>query len=107
MKVPILKSNGTNAVGRFGWKAQHASRLSFSADAYFNEMGITNRLFPDELTYLCNTARQPNDVDADIEKSRALCVASKRQIGTRYGRTVHRGQKGPKFSPNSDAILAT
>jgi CxxC motif-containing protein (DUF1111 family) len=33
-------------VGRFGWKAQHASLLAFSADALNNEMGITNRLYP-------------------------------------------------------------
>ena len=33
-------------VGRFGWKAQHATLLAFSADAYRNEMGITNDLFP-------------------------------------------------------------
>ena len=32
--------------GRFGWKAQHATLLDFSADAYMNEMGITNLLFP-------------------------------------------------------------
>jgi CxxC motif-containing protein (DUF1111 family) len=29
-------------VGRFGWKAQHASLQSFAGDAYLNEMGITN-----------------------------------------------------------------
>ena len=32
-------------VGRFGWKAQHATLLAFAADAYLNEMGITNDLF--------------------------------------------------------------
>ncbi|HKG15263.1 MAG TPA: di-heme oxidoredictase family protein [Pyrinomonadaceae bacterium] len=32
-------------IGRFGHKDQHASLLSFSGDAYLNEMGITNRLF--------------------------------------------------------------
>ncbi len=31
-------------VGRFGWKAQQASLLGFAADAYLNEMGITNDL---------------------------------------------------------------
>src|SRR5262249_21186663 len=36
---------GTNHVGRFGWKAQEATVLAFSGDAYLNEMGITNRLF--------------------------------------------------------------
>ena len=35
-------------VGRFGWKSQHATLLSFSADAYQNEMGITNHYFPVE-----------------------------------------------------------
>src|SRR4029077_2198513 len=44
-----------------GWKDQHASLLSFSGDAYLNEMGITNRLQPDEVTNLCNTASEPND----------------------------------------------
>lgn len=36
-------------IGRFGWKSQHATLLAFSADAYRNEMGITNDLFPDEV----------------------------------------------------------
>jgi CxxC motif-containing protein (DUF1111 family) len=35
-------------IGRFGWKAQQATLLAFSGDAYRNEMGITNDLFPDE-----------------------------------------------------------
>ncbi|HLG18234.1 MAG TPA: di-heme oxidoredictase family protein [Bdellovibrionota bacterium] len=35
-------------VGRFGWKAQAATVLSFSADAALNEMGITNRLLREE-----------------------------------------------------------
>src|SRR5713226_6542481 len=36
--VPIIEAPGTTRVGRFGWKDQHASLLSFSADAYLNEM---------------------------------------------------------------------
>lgn len=59
--VPILEAPGQTGVGRFGWKDQHASLLSFSGDAYLNEMGITTRLFPDEVTKLCNTASEPND----------------------------------------------
>ena len=35
-------------VGRFGWKAQVATVLTFSADASNNEMGLTNRFLPDE-----------------------------------------------------------
>ena len=59
--VPVLESPGKTAVGRFGWKDQQASLLSFSGDAYLNEMGITNRLQPDEVTNLCNTVPEPND----------------------------------------------
>jgi len=38
-------------VGRFGWKAQHATLIAFGADAYRNEMGITNDLFPREAMF--------------------------------------------------------
>jgi CxxC motif-containing protein (DUF1111 family) len=40
--VPVVEANGALRVGRFGWKNQHASLVSFSADAYLNEMGITS-----------------------------------------------------------------
>lgn len=59
--VPIVEAPGETGVGRFGWKDQHASLLSFSGDAYLNEMGITTRLFPDEVTKICNTVSEPND----------------------------------------------
>jgi CxxC motif-containing protein (DUF1111 family) len=59
--VPVLESPGNTRVGRFGWKNQHASLLSFAGDAYLNEIGITNSLFPDEVTNLCNTVAEPND----------------------------------------------
>ena len=61
LRVPIVEAPGQMGVGRFGWKDQHASLLSFAGDAYLNEMGITNRLQPDEVTKLCNTASEPND----------------------------------------------
>jgi CxxC motif-containing protein (DUF1111 family) len=61
LKVPIVEAPRQMSVGRFGWKDQHASLLSFVADAYLNEMGITNRLQPDEVTNLCNTVSEPND----------------------------------------------
>lgn len=61
LEVPIVEAAGQMSVGRFGWKDQHASLLSFAGDAYLNEMGITNRLQPDEVTKLCNAAPEPND----------------------------------------------
>jgi CxxC motif-containing protein (DUF1111 family) len=42
-------ATGHRRVGRFGWKAQHATLITFGADAYRNEMGITNDIFPTEL----------------------------------------------------------
>ncbi|HTN50383.1 MAG TPA: di-heme oxidoredictase family protein [Burkholderiaceae bacterium] len=60
-EVPVLEAPGMNRVGRFGWKGQQASLLSFSADAYLNEMGITSRLLPDEVTKLCDTVPDPED----------------------------------------------
>ena len=39
-------ATGQRRVGRFGWKAQIATLLTFSGDAYTNEMGITNDIFP-------------------------------------------------------------
>jgi CxxC motif-containing protein (DUF1111 family) len=59
--VPIVEAPGQMAVGRFGWKDQHASLLSFAGDAYLNEMGITNRLQPSEVSNLCNAVQEPND----------------------------------------------
>jgi CxxC motif-containing protein (DUF1111 family) len=62
--------SGERRVGRFGWKAQHATLLAFGADAYRNEMGITNDLFPVESAFgvtdaqmrLCDPFPDPEDV---------------------------------------------
>lgn len=48
--TPVLESPGTTRIGRFGWKSQHSSLESFSADAYLNEMGITSPMLPNENT---------------------------------------------------------
>jgi CxxC motif-containing protein (DUF1111 family) len=61
---------GALRVGRFGWKSQHATLLMFGADAYRNEMGITNDLFPRESAFgvsaeamrLCDPFPDPEDV---------------------------------------------
>jgi CxxC motif-containing protein (DUF1111 family) len=50
IEVPVLESPAKTGVGRFGWKNQHSSLVSFSADAYKNEMGITSPLEPEEPT---------------------------------------------------------
>ena len=46
-KVAMVQDvvSDTSRVGRFGWKAQQATLLAFSGDAYVNEMGVTSRFF--------------------------------------------------------------
>jgi CxxC motif-containing protein (DUF1111 family) len=61
VQVPIFEASGQTGVGRFGWKDQHRSLLSFSADAYLNEMGITSHLRPTDTTTVCKTTTDPED----------------------------------------------
>ena len=56
IRVPVLEAAaGTTRIARFGWKNQQASLLSFAADAYVNEMGITSPLQPTENTSMGNS----------------------------------------------------
>jgi CxxC motif-containing protein (DUF1111 family) len=55
--IVVDVGTGHRRVGRFGWKAQHATLRTFAADAYRNEMGITNELFPTELSPGVDPAR--------------------------------------------------
>ncbi len=62
IQVPVLEAPGQTRVGRFGWKDQQASLLSFAADAYLNEQGITSRLNPTDSTAVCKTTSDPEDL---------------------------------------------
>ncbi len=85
--VPLLEG-GNARIGRFGWKDQHASLLSFSADAYLNEIGITSRLQPTENSSLgrsiaafdlvpTGTPNAVEDTDNDIDEFAAFMRATK------------------------------
>jgi CxxC motif-containing protein (DUF1111 family) len=71
---------GQVRVGRFGWKAQHATLLTFGADAYRNEMGITNDLFPVELAMgvpaesmvRCDPLPDPEDIRDRVTGRRGI-----------------------------------
>src|SRR6266702_3882114 len=52
--VPVAEAPGQFRNGRFGWKDQDASLLSFAGGAYLNEQGIINRLNRTEVTTLCD-----------------------------------------------------
>src|ERR1700741_2661679 len=64
--VPVLEAPGQNRIGRFGWKDQHSSLLSFIGDAYLNEMGVTNRLRPVDETTIGKVTADPEDVPDDL-----------------------------------------
>jgi CxxC motif-containing protein (DUF1111 family) len=67
-QVPNLRDN-TTSVGKFGWKSQVPTLFQFSGDAYLNEMGITNPMFPNEQVPQGNPAFIPpcdgNPVEPD------------------------------------------
>jgi cytochrome c553 len=51
VSAPIIEAIGprvTMQIGRFGWKSQHSSLMSSCADSLRNELGVRNRLYPDE-----------------------------------------------------------
>src|SRR5262245_20007048 len=83
IQVPVNEAPGHNRGARFGWKNQHASLLSFSGDAYLNEMGITNRLNPTENTSNGNsvaafdTVPDPEDTANDIDAFARFMRATK------------------------------
>ena len=62
IEVAVLEAPGQSRIGRFGWKDQHSSLLSFIADAYLNEMGVTNRLRPKDTTSIGKVTPDPEDV---------------------------------------------
>src|ERR1700746_845303 len=66
IEVPVLEAPGQNRIGRFGWKDQHSSLLSFIGDAYLNEMGVTNRLKPADETTIGKVTADPEDVPDNL-----------------------------------------
>jgi CxxC motif-containing protein (DUF1111 family) len=78
--IVVDRATGERRVGRFGWKAQHATLLAFGADAYRNEMGITNDLFREESAFgiskdrlrLCDRLPEPEDVRDPLTGRRGI-----------------------------------
>jgi CxxC motif-containing protein (DUF1111 family) len=67
INVPVLERPGTTRIGRFGHKNQQASLLSFSADAYVNEMGITSPMQPTENTSNGVVVAEPPDAPPGVD----------------------------------------
>ncbi|MEQ1910592.1 MAG: di-heme oxidoredictase family protein [Vicinamibacterales bacterium] len=78
--IIVDRASGDSRVGRFGWKAQHATLLAFGADAYRNEMGITNDLFPSEVALgvsaaqmrVCDVIPEPEDIPDPRTRRRGI-----------------------------------
>jgi CxxC motif-containing protein (DUF1111 family) len=66
IEVPLFEAPGQTRIGRFGWKDQHGSLLSFIGDAYLNEMGVTNRLRPKDTTSVGKLTKDPEDVPDEL-----------------------------------------
>ena len=83
IQVPVVEANNQIRGGRFGWKNQHASLLSFAADAYLNEMGITSPLQPNENTSngtsvaTFDKVPDPDNDGADVEAFARFMRATK------------------------------
>ncbi len=92
----IDTATGERRVGRFGWKAQIATLLTFSGDAYRNEMGITNAVFPTELTYgvssdrlkACKLTRDP---EGQVDPRTGLTAIEKFTLVMRFLAPIPRG----------------
>jgi len=67
INVPVLEAPGQTRIGRFGHKGQQASLVSFSADAYVNEMGITSPLTPTENSSNGRDARKAADAPPGLD----------------------------------------
>jgi len=73
-------ATGERRIGRFGWKAQHATLLAFGADAYRNEMGITNDVFSAEVAFgvsaermrACDRIGDPEDIRDPVTRRRGI-----------------------------------
>src|SRR5947208_884661 len=105
LRVPIVEAPGQSGVGRFGWKDQHASLLAFAGDAYLNEMGITSRLFPAEVTDLCNTVGEPNNTPdstglEDIDRFTRFMRATKAPARDRVLAATPQAQRGSELFDN-------
>lgn len=101
MKGQIVWANvpeGGARVGRFGWKDQEASLLSFSSGAYINEMGITNRLNLSEVTFLCDQV--PDNAPCE-DDPHAICGEDPEDDTSKFARFMRATKP-----PSRDTALA-
>ncbi len=109
IKVPVSEAPaGTTRVARFGWKNQHASLMSFAADAYLNEMGITSPLQPTENNSL-GVSVAPYDTVPDPEDAATSSAPHGPDIEafTRFMRSTKVPPRDTTLANTSDAIAGS
>jgi CxxC motif-containing protein (DUF1111 family) len=102
--VPVLEAPGQFRIGRFGWKSQLASLLSFSSDAYLNEQGITNRLNLTEATTLCDDV---SDTTPCTNNPNVRCGEDPENdidVFARFMRATKAPSRDTRLAATSDAI---
>ena len=106
IQVPVLEAPGNVRGGRFGWKNQNSSLLSFAADAYLNEIGITNRLLLTE-----NTSMGTSVAAFDPVSDTTLCAdGSGRVCGEDPDQDIEafaRFMRSTKAPPRDTVLAAT
>ncbi len=109
LKVTVLEASvGSEQrrvvrIARFGWKNQHASLLSFAADAYVNEMGITSPLFPNENTSNGNSVAAFDTVpDPEDAATSTNPFGPDVEAFTRFMRSTKAPSRSPASSDSSN-----
>jgi len=101
INVPLFEAPGQTRIARFGWKNQQASLLSFAADAYLNEMGITSPLQPTE-----NTSMGSSVAAFDTVPDPEDAATATNPNGTDIAAFV-RFMRSTKVPPRDTALAAT
>jgi len=106
LEAPSTTPNPVTRIARFGWKNQHASLLSFSADAYLNEMGITNPLFPAENTSNGNSVAAFDTVpDPEDAPTTEHPFGPDVEAFTRFMRSSKAPSRAPTTSDTGEAVF--
>jgi CxxC motif-containing protein (DUF1111 family) len=101
IQVPVLEANGALRGARFGWKNQHASLVSASAQEYRDQIGITNPLRPVENTSNGRDISQFDDVP-DPEDSGENVDAF-----ARFVRSTKVPPRDTALAATSDAVMGS
>ena len=105
-----LESSPTSPLraGRFGWKAQVATVLTFSGDATRNEMGITNALIPTETAPNGNMATLAScDAVADPEDHADASGLTFIERVTNFQRYLAQPPQAPKSGMSGEAVFVS